>query len=217
QTGAGVADEALTLIQLHASRYGAEEFFPLVADRAALMKFLKPRAGLYACLSQMHDCGLLGRMFPEFQAISCRVVRDFYHKYTVDEHTLLTIRNLERLAVPAALPHERFASLLGDLTSPELLVLALLFHAVGKWRDEARSAAVAAVRGHLQPFDARVRRRSHRARPGRRAGRARRPAAHPFRGGDSAFPRRAAAAIPAAVLARRHLSARPVVARHHLG
>ncbi len=46
----------------------------------------------------MHDCGLLGRMFPEFQAISCRVVRDFYHKYTVDEHTLLTIRNLERLA-----------------------------------------------------------------------------------------------------------------------
>ena len=66
--------------------------------RTALLAFLKPRAGLYARLSEMHDCGLLGRMFPEFQAISCRVVRDFYHKYTVDEHTLLTIRNLERLA-----------------------------------------------------------------------------------------------------------------------
>ena len=57
----------------------------------------------------MHDCGLLGRVFPEFQAISWRVVRDFYHKYTVDEHTLLTIRNLERLrehrgADPSAIP-----------------------------------------------------------------------------------------------------------------
>ena len=43
-----------------------------------------------------------GRVFPEFQAISWRVVRDFYHKYTVDEHTLLTIRNLERLADDAS-------------------------------------------------------------------------------------------------------------------
>src|SRR5207237_1813844 len=135
QTGAGVADEALTLIQLHASRYGAEEFFPLVADRAALMKFLKPRAGLYACLSQMHDCGLLGRMFPEFQAISCRVVRDFYHKYTVDEHTLLTVRNLERLPAPATPSRARFASLLADVDTPELLVLALLFHDLGRARD----------------------------------------------------------------------------------
>ena len=48
----------------------------------------------------------------EFQAITCRVVRDFYHKYTVDEHTLLTIRNLERLATPATPDRERFASLL---------------------------------------------------------------------------------------------------------
>ena len=58
---------------------------------------LTPRPGLYARLSEMHDCGLLGRMLPEFKAIAWRVVRDFYHKYTVDEHTLLTIRNLERL------------------------------------------------------------------------------------------------------------------------
>ena len=74
-----------------------EEFFPTAAHRDALLQFLKPRPGLYARLSEMHDCGLLGQMIPEFKAINCRVVRDFYHKYTVDEHTLLTIRNLERL------------------------------------------------------------------------------------------------------------------------
>src|SRR5678809_1150711 len=87
----------------------------------------------------MHDCGLLGRIFPEFQAIFCRVVRDFYHKYTVDEHTLLTIRNLERLATRTAEGHERFGELLDDLPRPELLVLALLFHDVGKWRDDDHS------------------------------------------------------------------------------
>ena len=47
--------------------------------------------------SAMHDCGLLGRMFAGFSRIRGRVIRDFYHKYTVDEHTLLTVRGIERL------------------------------------------------------------------------------------------------------------------------
>ena len=106
------------------------------AHQTALLRFLRPGAGLYARLSEMHDCGVLGRMFPPFQAITCRVVRDFFHKYTVDEHTLLTIKNLERLATRAAPDRERFSSLLQDLEAPELLVLSLLFHDVGKWRDE---------------------------------------------------------------------------------
>ena len=131
-----VADDALTWIQQRIDRHTPEEFFPRPVDRTALLAFLKPRAGLYARLSEMHDCGLLGRMFPEFQAIFCRVVRDFYHKYTVDEHTLLTIRNLERLATGAVKGRERFGGLVADLTHPELLVLSLLFHDVGKWRDD---------------------------------------------------------------------------------
>jgi len=135
-TGTHVSDEVLTWIQQRVARCAPEEFFPSPADRAALLAFLKPREGLYARLSEMHDCGLLGRMFPEFQAIFCRVVRDFYHKYTVDEHTLLTIRNLERLATGSAKARERFGALLADLSHPELLVLSLLFHDVGKWRDD---------------------------------------------------------------------------------
>jgi [protein-PII] uridylyltransferase len=97
---------------------------------------LRPRAGLYARLSEMHDCGLLGRVFPEFQAISWRVVRDFYHKYTVDEHTLLTIRNLERIATTGQPERLRFRNVLAAVGQPELLVLALLLHDVGKWRDD---------------------------------------------------------------------------------
>ena len=136
ETGTPVADDALAWIQQRGERHAPEAFFPGPGDRAALLAFLKPRSGLYARLSEMHDCGLLGRMFPEFQAIFCRVVRDFYHKYTVDEHTLLTIRNLERLATRAVKGRERFGTLLADLPHPDLLVLSLLFHDVGKWRDD---------------------------------------------------------------------------------
>ncbi|MBI4886382.1 MAG: HD domain-containing protein [Acidobacteria bacterium] len=170
--GTEVTDEALSCIQQHVERYRPEEFTPDPRDRAALLRLLKPRPGLYARLSQMHDCGLLGRLFPEFAAISWRVVRDFYHKYTVDEHTLLTIRNLERLISTEEPSRERFRVVAAGLASPELLVLALLLHDVGKWRDdehalesvrmaagaldrlqvagEAREAVLFLIRHHLQ-------------------------------------------------------------------
>ena len=136
--GCAVSDEALACMQQHASRFTPGDFFPLPAHREALRRFLRPQAGLYDRLSDMHDFGLLGQMFPEFKLISCRVVRDFYHKYTVDEHTLLTIRNLERLA-HAEPERSRFARLLAEVDAPELLVLALLYHDIGKWRDEDHS------------------------------------------------------------------------------
>ena len=134
--GCPVADSALAVIRQHAEHFRVEDFFPAPAHRDALLRFLKPVPGLYARLSEMHDCGLLGRLVPPFQAITYRVVRDFFHKYTVDEHTLLTIRNLVRLGKSEAQERLRFASLLQDLASPELLVLSLLLHDVGKWRDD---------------------------------------------------------------------------------
>jgi [protein-PII] uridylyltransferase len=135
-SGTEVAEETLSCIQQHVERYRADDFFPEAQDRAALIALFKPRQGLYARLSEMHDCGLLGRVFPEFQAVSWRVVRDFYHKYTVDEHTLLTIRNLERITHTDEPLRQRFRNVIASLAQPELLVLALLLHDVGKWRDD---------------------------------------------------------------------------------
>ena len=134
--GCAVSDDALACVAQNAGRFATESFVPTNAHREALLAFLKPRRGLYARLSEMHDSGLLGQIFPEFKAINCRVVRDFYHKYTVDEHTLLTIRNLERLVDNPPNDRARFSRLLGELQTPELLVLALLYHDVGKWTEE---------------------------------------------------------------------------------
>ena len=81
--------------------------------------------------------GCSGGCFRSSPAISCRVVRDFYHKYTVDEHTLLTIRNLERLAAPASSGRERFAS---AARRPSRIrncwCCRCSYHDTGKWRDD---------------------------------------------------------------------------------
>ena len=134
-----VSSQVLTCIERHGDRYSPERFFPTEEERNRLLRILRPRPGLYARLSEMHDSGLLGRMFPEFQKIYCHVIRDFYHKFTVDEHTLRTIRNLESLCDPTADSRKRFGALLAEVHAPELLVLSLMFHDVGKWTNKNHS------------------------------------------------------------------------------
>ena len=85
-----------------------------------------------AALRSMHRLGVLDALFPEFHAIDALVIRDLYHRYTVDEHTLLTIENLHALPGAASDTERRFAEILSELEQPELLYLALLFHDVGK-------------------------------------------------------------------------------------
>jgi [protein-PII] uridylyltransferase len=130
-----VSEQALGIIEQSLHRCSADDFVTTEGDRIQLRKLLVPRRGLYERLSEMHDCGLLNRIFPEFAKVHCRVVRDFYHKYTVDEHTLLAIRGVESLLDPSTPGRRRFASILQEARAPELLTLALLFHDVGKWRE----------------------------------------------------------------------------------
>ncbi len=93
----------------------------------AILEMMKDRVGIYDTLLSMHEVGLLGKIFPDFEEIRCRVIRDFFHKYTVDEHSLIAIRNIEEL--PA---RHRFAMILNEVEYPELLLLSLLFHDIGK-------------------------------------------------------------------------------------
>jgi [protein-PII] uridylyltransferase len=83
-------------------------------------------------LRPMQRLSLLMEVLPEFRAIDSLVVRDFYHRYTVDEHSLRTIEHLQELAEP---PDERaahFRQLWRTVERRDLLILALLLHDVGK-------------------------------------------------------------------------------------
>jgi len=91
-----------------------------------------------AGLRALHDSGILGALFPEWDSIYCYVIRDFHHRYTVDEHTLIAIESLEELARTKDPSHRRFAGLLSEIEDLSILRLALLFHDVSKGEESER-------------------------------------------------------------------------------
>jgi len=91
---------------------------------------LQPHAA--EALRAMHSLRLLTLLLPELKPIDSLVVRDFYHRFTVDEHSILAIESLHRLKESRSQWDRRYAELLGELEDPELLYLALLLHDTGK-------------------------------------------------------------------------------------
>ena len=83
-------------------------------------------------LRPMQRLSMLVEVLPEFKAIDSLVVRDFYHRYTVDEHSLRTIEHLQELADPPDERARHFHQLWGSVERRDLLILALLLHDVGK-------------------------------------------------------------------------------------
>jgi [protein-PII] uridylyltransferase len=83
-------------------------------------------------LRPMQRLGLLMEVLPEFSSIDSLVVRDFYHRYTVDEHTLRTIEHLQELGDASDALGKNFAPLWKTLERRDLLVFAMLLHDVGK-------------------------------------------------------------------------------------
>jgi len=79
-------------------------------------------------LRAMADTGFLSSQLPEWEHVDCLVVRDFYHRYTVDEHTLIALENLESLGFE----QQQFGALWLSCESKPLLRLALLLHDIGK-------------------------------------------------------------------------------------
>ena len=91
---------------------------------------LQPHAA--DALRAMHSLRLLTLLLPELKLIDSLVVRDFYHRFTVDEHSFLAIESLHRLNQSKSEWDKRYAELLGELEDPEVLYLTLLLHDTGK-------------------------------------------------------------------------------------
>ncbi len=139
----GVRASTIRLIREH--RHLIDEGFRnSIQARSLFMEILRQPMGVTHALRRMNQYGVLAAYIPAFANIVGRMQYDLFHVYTVDEHTLMLLRNLRRFTVP------RFAGELPLCTAVaqripklELLYLAGLFHDVAKGRggDHSRLGA----------------------------------------------------------------------------
>ncbi|MCP5276884.1 MAG: [protein-PII] uridylyltransferase [Thiobacillus sp.] len=119
------------------------------ANQKRFLDLLASPRGVTHALRLMHRLGLLGRYIPLFGRITGQMQHDHFHIYPVDEHTLMVVRNLRRLALNEYAHEFPLAHrLMADCKRQELLMLAALFHDIAKGRggDHSSLGAVDARR-----------------------------------------------------------------------
>lgn len=121
-----------------------EEFRTSSDVSDSFLKILKHKA-VFKTLNEMHKLKFLEKYIPEFNDISCRVQHDLYHIYTVDAHTLFAIRELERLRGSYKAEFSLLATVYEELPNQDILLLAVLFHDIGKAHGKGHADKGAAM------------------------------------------------------------------------
>ena len=103
--------------------------------RSLFIEFFKQSHGITHELRRMNRYGVLAAYIPIFEKIVGQMQHDLFHVYTVDEHTIMLIRNLRRFTVPKFQNEFPLASeLISTIPKQELLLIAALFHDIAKGR-----------------------------------------------------------------------------------
>lgn len=130
-----------TIRQLHAHRHLIDKRFrDNIKNRNLFMEIIRQPKGAADELRHMNKLGILGAYLPVFGDIVGQMQHDLFHVYTVDEHTLFLVRNLQRFSCPEY--SEEFplcSEIYQQLAKPELLFIAGLFHDIAKGRGGSHS------------------------------------------------------------------------------
>ncbi|MDX3893103.1 [protein-PII] uridylyltransferase [Pusillimonas sp.] len=104
-------------------------------NRYTFMQILQQPRGIVHALRRMTMLNILPRYLPEFRRIVGQMQHDLFHAYTVDQHTLMVIRNLRRFTMPEHAQEYPLASqLIAELDRHWLLYVAALYHDIAKGR-----------------------------------------------------------------------------------
>ncbi|MSR66029.1 MAG: [protein-PII] uridylyltransferase [Pedosphaera sp.] len=129
--------------------------------RDTFLEILSQRGNVARTIRQLHETGLLGKYLPEFGRLTCLVQHEFYHQYTVDEHTLVCIEKLDQLWDGKAGLGRQYRTVFEQIERPQILYLGLLLHDAGKGGDHDRHEVASELvaekissRLNLEPADA---------------------------------------------------------------
>ena len=152
---------ANTIRLIRANRYLINsKFRDDIRCRSLFIDFFKQQHGITHELRRMNRYGVLAAYIPAFEKIVGQMQHDLYHVYTVDEHTIMLIRNLRRFTVPE-FSHEfpLCSELIHTIPKQELILIAALFHDIAKGRggDHSTLGAVDArefcIKHDLSTYD----------------------------------------------------------------
>lgn len=103
-------------------------------------------------LRRMNELGVLGAIIPEFKRIIALMQFNFYHSYTVDEHTIQCISFLARIEQGTLNEELPIASeILKSGVDRRVLYIAILLHDIGKGLPEDHSIAGAELAKKIAP------------------------------------------------------------------
>ncbi len=130
----GVRANTIRLIRSHRHLINSN-FRSDIRCRSLFIEFFKQSHGITHELRRMNRYGVLAAYIPVFEKIVGQMQHDLFHVYTVDEHTIMLIRNLRRFTVPEFSNEFPLASeLVSSIPKQELLLIAALFHDIAKGR-----------------------------------------------------------------------------------
>ena len=111
-----------------------------IRTRTLFMEILRQPAGITHALRRMHRYGILSRYIPAFHQITGLMQFDLFHVYTVDEHTLMVLRNVRRFALAKhQTEYAAYHRVWPQIAKPEIVYLAALFHDIAKGRGGRHS------------------------------------------------------------------------------
>ena len=137
QRSPGLRDlSARTLRALYSARDLMDNSFRQdPVNHQTFMQILQAPSGQTHAFRLMNATSVLGRYLWSFRRIVGQMQHDLFHVYTVDQHTLMVLRNMRRFFM-AEHAHEYplCSQLASGWDKPWLLYLACLFHDIGKGR-----------------------------------------------------------------------------------
>ncbi|WP_163327554.1 [protein-PII] uridylyltransferase [Desulfurobacterium thermolithotrophum] len=135
EKGLELSANAFSLFKLSAET--TREKFRKKEVLAKFKEILLKAKRLSYTLELMHDCKVLGALIPDFERLRGHFQFDTYHKFTTDIHSILTVREVEKIEEKgtkktSVREKQDFFQILQDLENPYILYIAALFHDIGK-------------------------------------------------------------------------------------